>query len=109
MHWCQLKAESCLDMGVVRAVGITPANLPESVVSEAIAKDLESQDVELQELHIDRAYLNSQMVKQRPEGLTIICKAWSVRNGKRFDKRAFVLDWESHLKSCQERSEHPFL
>jgi len=98
-----------LDIGVVWAVGITPANLPESVVTEAIASDLESQDVELQELHIDRAYLNSQMVKQRPEGLTIICKAWSVRNGEHFDKRAFVLDWESHLIRCQERSEHSFL
>jgi hypothetical protein len=98
-----------LDIGVVRAVGITPANLPESVVTEAIASDLESQDVELQELHIDRAYLSSQMVKQRPEGLTIICKAWSVGNGKRFNKTAFVLDWDSHLIRCQERSEHPFL
>ncbi len=98
-----------LDIRVVRAVGITPANLPESVVTEAIASDLESQDVELQELHIDRAYLNSQMVKQRPESLTIICKAWSVRNGKHFDKKAFVLDWEHHLIRCQERSEHPFL
>jgi len=28
-----------LDIGVVRAVGITPANLPESVVTEAIASD----------------------------------------------------------------------
>jgi hypothetical protein len=37
-----------LDIGVVRAVGITPANLPESVVTEAIASDLESQNVELQ-------------------------------------------------------------
>lgn len=97
-----------LDIGVVRAVGITPANLPESVVTEAIASDLESQDVELQELHIDRAYLNSQMVKQRPEGLTIICKAWSVRNGKHFDKRAFVLDWESHLIRCPNRVSIPF-
>jgi len=89
-------------------VGITPANLPESVVTEAIASDLESQDVELQELHIDRAYLNSQMVKQRPEGLTIICKAWSVRNGEHFDKRAFVLDWESHLIRCPNRVSIPF-
>jgi hypothetical protein len=30
-----------LDIGVVRAVGITPANVPESAVTKAIADDLE--------------------------------------------------------------------
>jgi hypothetical protein len=75
-----------LDIGVVRAVGITPANVPESAVTKAIANDLEPQDVKLTELHIDRAYLNSHFVKKRSEDLTIISKAWPVRQGKRFDK-----------------------
>lgn len=41
-----------LDIGVVRAVGITPVNIPEAAVTEAITADLEPQNVKLQELHI---------------------------------------------------------
>lgn len=89
-----------LDIGVVRAVGITPANFPEAAVTDDIAIDLESQDVNLKELHIDRAYLSSQLVKEHPDDLTIICKAWSVRNGNRFDKSAFTLDWDLGLIHC---------
>ncbi len=47
-----------LDSGLVRAVGITPANVPEASVSKAIAEDLALQQVTLTELHIDRAYLS---------------------------------------------------
>ncbi len=38
---------------MVRAVGLTSANLPEASVTEAIAVDLEHQKVQLSELHID--------------------------------------------------------
>ena len=44
-----------LDTGLIRAVGITPANVPEASVTEAISEDLERQEVCLKELHIDRA------------------------------------------------------
>ncbi len=97
-----------LDSGLVRAVGITRANLPEAVVTEAIATDIEQQKVHLEELHIDRAYLNSSLVKERPEDLTIICKAWSVRNGPRFNKSAFTLDWEKGLIHCPNQVQLPF-
>jgi hypothetical protein len=46
-----------LDTGLIRAVGITPANVPEACVTEAISEDLERQVGCLKELHIDRAYL----------------------------------------------------
>jgi hypothetical protein len=50
-----------LDTGLVRAVGVTPANAPEASVTEGIAQDLAYQaDTELKELHIDRAYLSSE-------------------------------------------------
>jgi Transposase DDE domain len=51
-----------LDTGLIRAVGLTPANAPEASVTPAISQDLERQEVALQELHIDRAYLSSQRV-----------------------------------------------
>lgn len=89
-----------LDIGMVRVVGITPANVPEAAVTDDLATDLEPQNVKLEELHIDRAYLSSQMVKQRLKDVKIVCKAWPVRNGKHFSKSAFILDWEQGIMYC---------
>ena len=97
-----------LDLGMVRAVGLTPANEPEATVTEAIEADLAMQSVTLNELHIDRAYLASSLVKQRSEELTIFCKAWPVRNGKRFSKQAFTLDWQHHSIVCPNQVRMPF-
>ena len=77
-----------------------PLIAPVATVTPAIAEDLSAQQVTLKELHIDRGYLNSHFVKERNDSLTIICKAWRVRNSKGFDKTAFVLDWERLLISC---------
>ncbi|HBL57118.1 MAG TPA: IS5/IS1182 family transposase, partial [Cyanobacteria bacterium UBA8803] len=98
-----------LDLGMVRAVGITPANQPEASVTEALAQDLEFQQVTLEELHIDRAYLTSHWVKQRTTQLKIICKSWRVRNGKFFEKTAFNLDWSNHLIGCPNGISIPFV
>lgn len=97
-----------LASGLVRAVGITPANVPEANVTDDLIADLKLQKVILEELHIDRAYLNSTLVKNRSQELTIICKAWPVRNGKRFNKSAFTLDWDSGLIHCLHQVAVPF-
>lgn len=81
-----------LDTSLIRAVGITPANVPEARVTEAISADLERQQVALKELHIDRAYLSSHLVRERSDELEVYCKAWPVREGKRFSKQAFVAE-----------------
>ena len=86
-----------LDTGLIRAVGITPANVPEANVTRAINVDLEQQGACLKELHIDRAYLSSHFVHGRSDELEIYCKAWPVREGKRFSKQAFTLDWERRI------------
>ena len=84
-----------LDTGLIRAVGITPANAPEASVTEAISADLDRQEVCLKELHIDRAYLSSHLVRERPDELEVYCKAWPVRQGKGFHKQAFALaNWQ---------------
>jgi hypothetical protein len=98
-----------LDSGLIRAVGITPANVPEASVTEAISKDLEQQDVCLKELHIDRAYLSSHLVRERSDELEVYCKAWPVRSGKRFSKQAFTLDWERQTIRCPAEQEMPFV
>ncbi len=98
-----------LDTGLVRAVGVTPANAPEASVTEAIAQDLAHQpDAELKELHIDRAYLSSELVRERPPQLEVYCKAWRVRNGERFPKTEFALDWERGLMRCPAGIVMPF-
>lgn len=89
-----------LDSRLVRVVGLTPANAPEASVTPALATDLATQPVRLTELHIDRAYLASHLVRERPADLTIYCKAWPVRAGRSFAKTAFTLDWDQRLLHC---------
>jgi hypothetical protein len=79
-----------LDTGLIRVVGVTPANAPEASVTEAISEDLEQQGASLKELHIDRAYLSSHLVRERGNDLEVYCKAWPIRDGKRFHKQAFT-------------------
>jgi hypothetical protein len=97
-----------LDSGLVRAVGITPANVPEASVTEAIQADLLLQQAQLAELHIDRAYLTSSLVRERSADLSIFCKAWPVHNGNRFLKTVFELDWEHHRIRCPNQQEMAF-
>lgn len=98
-----------LDTGLIRAVGVTPANLPEASVTPAISADLEQQGAQLEELHIDRAYLSSQWVRERSNQLKIYCKAWPVRQGKHFHKQSFTLDWERQVIRCPAEQEMPFV
>lgn len=97
-----------LDSGLVRAVGITPANTPEARVTDDLLRDLAAQQATLQEIHLDRGYLASDLVRDRPEELAIYCKAWPVRNGDRFPKTAFALDWEAGTIRCPNRVVIPF-
>ena len=98
-----------LDTGLIRAVGITPANVPEASVTEAISEDLEQQEVCLKELHIDRAYLSSHLVRERSDELEVYCKAWPVRESKHFPKQTFTLDWERQIIRCPAEQEMPFV
>jgi Transposase DDE domain/Transposase domain (DUF772) len=98
-----------LDTALIRAVGVTPANVPEASVTEAISADLERQATRLKELHIDRAYLSSHWVRERSDELEVYCKAWPVRESKRFQKQAFALDWPRQIIRCPAAQEMPFV
>ena len=90
-----------LDTGLVPAVGITPANLPEAAVTDDISADLAAAHTTLAELHIDRAYLSSRLVRERGNTLAIFCKAWRVRNSNgRYAKTDFHLDFEAGQLTC---------
>jgi hypothetical protein len=97
-----------LDHGLVPAVGVTAANRPEAAVGETIQADLAAQAVTLGELHIDRAYLSSVLVRERPAERAIYCKAWPVHNGTHFPKTAFVLDWATGTLRCPNQVVVPF-
>jgi transposase len=98
-----------LDSGLVRAVGVTPANAPEASVTGAILADLAHQGASLSECHIDRAYLSSTLVRERPPELAIYCKAWPVAAGPHFPKAAFALDWGHRRIRCPNGAEVPFV
>jgi hypothetical protein len=90
-----------LDTGLIPAVGITPANVPEAVVTGDISADLAAAGFTLAELHIDRAYLASDLVRQRGGDLAIFCQAWRVRNtAGRYAKTDFTLDFTTRQLTC---------
>jgi hypothetical protein len=97
-----------LDTKLIRAVGVTPANVPEATVTDPIMADLGAQQAHLAELHIDRAYLSSPLIRDRPADLAIYCKAWPVRNGDRFPKTAFTLDFAQGTICCPHQIVIPF-
>jgi Transposase DDE domain/Transposase domain (DUF772) len=98
-----------LDSGLVPAVGITPANVPEASVTGDIAADLETAGLALAELHIDRAYLSSAMVRDRGSDLAVFCKAWRVRNtAGRYAKDRFSLDFAAGQLTCPAGVSMPF-
>jgi transposase len=98
-----------LDTGLVPAVGITAANVPEASVTSDITADLDAAGQRLGELHIDRAYLASDLVRDRGPDLAIYCKAWRVRNtGGRFAKDQFTLDFAASRLTCPAGAVMPF-
>jgi transposase len=100
-----------LDSGLICAVGLTAANAAEASVTEALDADLAAQQLSLAtlaELHLDRGYLSSRWVRERPATLDIYCRAWPVRNGTRFPKTAFTLDWSRQTLRCPAQVELPF-
>jgi transposase len=100
-----------LDSGLVCAVGVTAANAPEASVTDALDTDLQAAHLDLADLaevHLDRAYLSSRWVRERPATLAVYCKAWPVHNGARFPKTAFTLDWSRQRIRCPAQVERPF-
>ena len=98
-----------LDTGLIPAVGITPANVPEASVTADISADLAAAGQTLAELHIDRAYRASGLVRGRGPDLAIFCKAWRVRNtGGRFAKDQFTLDFAAGQLTCPAGVSMPF-
>ena len=97
-----------LDSGLIVAVGMTPANVPEASVTEALETDLAAQQRTLTAWHIDRAYLARTLGQQRSETLAIFCKAWPVHQGPYVPTSAFHLDWDRRERQCPGGVVMPF-
>ena len=97
-----------LDTGLIRAVGITPANVPEASVTKDISADLEQQGACLTELHIDRAYLVAIWCVSGVINWRSIAKPGQFAKGSVFPSRRCV-DWEQQIIRCPAEQEMPFV
>jgi len=92
-----------LDLGLVIACAVTPANRPEAEAAPALQHDIACYPARntIAELYIDRGYIGSALVpsvlKRRGE---VFCKPWVARNGKRLAKRDFKIDMRAHTITC---------
>jgi hypothetical protein len=97
-----------LDSGLIRAVAVTAANRPEAAAAPDIEADVQRQGCTIAELHVDRGYLASALVRERPPDRVVVGKPWPVRNGDRFPKTAFALDWDARTLTCPAGAARPF-
>lgn len=92
-----------LDLPIIVACAVTPANRPEEEGAAPIAEDIESQGLHITELHIDRAYVNSPVVNDvLSAGGQVFAKPWGqrARNSDLFSKRDFKIDLRSKTITC---------
>jgi len=87
-----------LDLPLVLACAVTPANQPEELAAVPIASGIQQQGFRLAELHIDRAYVNSPVVDATVNaGGKVFAKPWPIppRPSGLFTKLDFKLDLRS--------------
>lgn len=92
-----------LDLPVIVACFVTPANRPEEEGAVPIRDDIQRQGLSIGELHIDRAYVNSPVVDDvMKAGGAVLAKPWGIRSSASgmFTKRDFKLDLRAKTITC---------
>jgi hypothetical protein len=92
-----------LDSDLIVACALTPANRPEDEATPKLARDMKRQNIRIAELSIDRAYINSDLVREvRDDGGDVLCKPWSGKNSRveLFRKTDFKIDMRSMTITC---------
>ena len=92
-----------LDSGLVMACAVTPANRPEEDATPALAEDLRRFDQPIGELSVDRAYVNSDLVRDvRASGGEVLAKPWRAANtnGDFLLKTDFKIDVKRGTITC---------
>ena len=98
-----------MDLDLIVACTVTPANRPEAEATPALQKDMDRQGMRIDELYIDRGYIKSPVVEtvlqQKGE---VLCKPWATQNGELLPKSAFKLDMRSRTVTCPGGQRLPF-
>jgi hypothetical protein len=85
--------------GLIRGGLCTPANKPEADAATSLIEQVERQGDPLGELHVDRAYVGSEPVRERPD-LKLVAKPHPVQNQGRLTKEDFSLDFAAMTIRC---------
>lgn len=85
--------------GLIRGGLVTAANVPEGDAAKPLVEQVERQGDPLGELHVDRAYVNSEPVLQRP-ALRLVAKPHPVQNRGLLTKDDFALDFDAMRIHC---------
>lgn len=100
-----------LDLPVIVACAVTPANVPEEEGAAPLFQDIQHQRRRVTELLIDRAYVNSPVTEEvAASGGTVIAKPWGARARAEglFSKREFKIDLRTKLIWCPAGEVEPF-
>jgi hypothetical protein len=90
-----------LDAGLIIAAAMTPGNRPEGDAAADLFAAVETQGFSVEDCHIDRGYLAADAIAaRRRAGMRVHCKAFPLRNGGRFTKADFTLDFEAARITC---------
>ena len=94
-------AATDLDSGLLVAVAITPANVPEMTAMPMLQDDFEHQHIHVRELFIDRGYIASDFVEHviANQG-EVICRPWQRTNGGLFAKSDFDINIRDRTITC---------
>ncbi len=85
----------------VLAVALAPANRPERESSAELLSGAEEHGISLDALDIDRGYLGSEVIEERRKlGLVVRSKPFPLRNGGRFTKADFTMDFSAKTTTC---------
>lgn len=100
-----------LDLPVIVACAVTPANVPEEEGAAPLFQDIQHQQRRVTELLIDRAYVNSPVTDEvAAAGGTVIAKPWGARAHAAglFSKSEFKIDLRTKLIRCPAGEVEPF-
>ena len=90
-----------LDAGLIVAVALTPANLPEQTAMPVLQDDFDHQRIEVSELYIDRGYIASDFVEHVVANKgEVICRPWQFSNRGLFSKSDFDINIRNRTITC---------
>lgn len=97
-----------LDTSLIVACAVTPANRPEREATPELQKDLKAQGFTVVELHVDQAYVDSEMAQQTTAaGGEVVCRPRGNRNGEKFSKQDFEVDLSKMTITCPAGQQQP--